>query len=167
MTSKLKLLLPLGQVMIAIALGVWSYFQYENTVRGGISYDYVPSAGLVLHVLNLPAALILSLVTRNASLQIGLQHSVPLFIVYLFLIAALWLAIGWRLAVGASVSAEGMPLRRGVGVVAVLIALVVAALGVLSFQGPLSLLVPIFAFIWAITLVVLFRCWFPWVRRAA
>lgn len=168
MTSRLKFLLPVVQTAIALVLGVWSYFQYQKEVSGGISYDYVPPAGLLLHILNLPAALVLSLIMRNASLQIGLQHSVPVFIFYLALISALWFAIGWRLAIGRGApSPRTETIRNGLGITAMVTALLMVVLGVLSLQGPLSLLIPVFAFAWAIVLVVLFRRWLPWIGRTA
>jgi hypothetical protein len=167
MKCRLNPFLPVAQIAIAIALGVWSYFQYQNESKGWTVYDLVPPAGMILHILNLPAALFITLVTRNSSFQIGLQHSTKIFIVYVATIGLMWLVIAWRL------DYQGLDRRPNkvhklVAVLAIFIAFGVAMLGVLMLvlPGPWARILPISAFVWAILLVLMFRKWLPQIRDA-
>jgi hypothetical protein len=79
---------------LALLLGYLGSIQFARRAHGQILLDYVAPAEYLLHIINMPAALVVSATTRNVMFQIGLEHSAWVFSLYVLLIGLLWHLIG-------------------------------------------------------------------------
>lgn len=94
MSARLRWYLPSIQVPLALLLGYLGSIQFARRANGRILLDYVAPAEYLLHIINMPAALVVSATTRNVMFQIGLEHSTWVFSLYVLLIGLLWHLIG-------------------------------------------------------------------------
>ena len=99
-----KLWLPLMQVVIAIGLSLVGKAEYEHKFSnqdmswgGTQAWDYLPSADIVLHSINYPAAIATTLTSKHHPLRIGIKYSLKIFVIYIAYIVVLWYAVGWYL----------------------------------------------------------------------
>ena len=156
MRPRLKWILPACQAILAAMLGYWGSVQTLNKTRGGIAYDYISPPELVLHIVNLPAAALVGALSRTGTFQIGVEHSVRVFIGYLVLVFGLWFLIGWRAGYRRSPSLSPSSFVKSLGVLGVLSGLFLILVGVLMLDGPMSILLTFAAFLWGVGMIVLF-----------
>ncbi|SRR6266404_2363856 len=149
---RLKWILPCIQVTLALVLGYWGSVQTLRETKGSTTtYDYLSRPELVLHIINLPAAALMCIITRNGTFQIGLEHSVATFVGYLAGIFALWFLLGWRASIG-----QSWPATRSLGAVGILFGLFLIGVGVIMLRGPMSLLLILAAFVWGIAIIMIY-----------
>ena len=92
---RLRLWLPIGQLVLALALSLIGRAQTQHRTAGNILiWDYIAPAEMILHAINYPAALAVGLATRHHTFQIGIEYSISAYLAYLLCIVILWYVIG-------------------------------------------------------------------------
>jgi hypothetical protein len=151
----LQIYLPASQVMIALVLGIWGSNETRNYVGNSLTLDYIAPAECILHVINMPAALLLHAIRPSVIFHIGPEYSKRDFSIYLCFIAVLWLFVGNRFA-GPRISFRSRSatakLLSGVGI---LCGAIVVVSGVSLLHGPWALFLPFAAFAWGVGLISL------------
>jgi hypothetical protein len=155
MRKRLIWLLPGVQVIFGLLLGYWGSILTFREAKGAVIYDYISWPELILHVVNLPPAALICAITRNGTFQIGIEHSIGAFAVYLCLIFAVWFILGWRLS---TKQLDRLPsgLVKPLGALGTAFGLFLILVGIIMLQGPMSLLLTSSAFIWGAVMIVLF-----------
>jgi hypothetical protein len=152
---KISRYLPALSVVLALILAVWGDTQTKRYVGSSVVFDYIAPAEKLLHVLNMPAAVLICTLTRNGAFHLGLEYSIPLFILYLFLIAVMWLLIGQRIAKGRhsfhSVSTMGKSLRLA----GLLYGIFMVVVSVAMWGGAQPLILPLASIAWGVLIIVL------------
>lgn len=160
MPARLKWYLPAIQMSLAVLLGHLGSIQFAKRANGRILLDYVAPAEYLLHIVNMPAALVVSAVARNGTFQIGPEHSRWVFSVYVLLIGLLWYLVGRSLSQTRGSEGGGFASIFW-DLLFLLYCLASIVISVTPLFIPVSLLFGVAAFVWDATLFALAgRRWF-------
>jgi hypothetical protein len=157
MRHRLWWLLPIFHVGLGLILGFWGSSQLKAGFGRGHIIDYVAYPEFILHLINLPMAIVVSIIAGKGNFQIGPEYSAGWFVVYLILIALFWSLIGLHLSKGEGffpLSSKAGKMERLCGV---FFGVLVLLMGVLLIHNPLGYFVSLIAFLWGISLIILFR----------
>ena len=144
-------------VTLAVILAIWGKVETEKYFRSTYTYDYIAPAEKAIHLVNIPAAFLVSSVSRNKYFQIGIEYSITLFVVYLILIFVLWFGVGRRLSSTRQSFKSRSLSSRVLGVAGVVYGSILIVFSFVMPSGPLALIFPMSMFIWGALIIVL--CW--------
>jgi hypothetical protein len=157
-----RLWLPVGQVLLAVALSLIGKVQTERRLQGNVQvWDYIAPAEIVLHSINYPAAVATGMTVGHRTFQIGIEYSARTFVVYLVYIVVFWYAVGWCVGKCWPVHNVRPKIPGWLPVLGVLGGgcLLLIAFGML-FRGPYALLLVGSAFLWSALFLLAFSTMF-------
>lgn len=150
-------LLPILHVGLGVILGFWGKSQTGLQNAGRHIIDYVAPSEFILHLINMPVAILVSTIAGKGNFEIGLEYSAKWFVVYLILIALFWSLIGLQFSRAEASSQIPSNAKKTERLLGTVFGLLVLLMGILLIHNPLGYLVSLGAFAWGVSLIVMFR----------
>lgn len=157
MRQRLWWLLPGFHIVLALILSYWGSSVTRSRFGDSHPTDYVASPEFVLHVINLPPAAAVCLISNKWTFELGPEYSKQWFVVYLAFIGLFWSFIGMRIGLGGPFFQFPSKASNAERLFGVFLGAIVLLLGVILIRHPLGYFLPLTCFAWGISLIVLFR----------